>query len=150
MSGYLEHPPCRIVRQLLLDLGLVTEPILYADWPVFVTEEPQGPDNVVTLYDTPGIMQGRFQVDGEVQEEYGIQIRVRSQDYETGYTKAKTLANALDEDVLRESVTVDNTEYLVHAASRTSGGILALGRDEANAHRRLFTINYLFAVTQEP
>ena len=142
MSGILSHSPAKVIRQLLIDAG-----ILFAvtsgtadnvDWTAFVNNHPDAPDNSVALYNTAAVTHGRTQVDGVTQKHYGIQTRVRAQDANTGYTKAREIYDAY-EAVLRTAVEVDSVIYMVQAIN-CSGDILDIGFD-GSSKRRLFTIN---------
>lgn len=149
MPGLLNHSPADIVRRLLVDLGLGSYPAIPAgSWPVYASEEPQTPDNTITVFDTTGKRQGRMMIDGAVEEHHGFQIRIRSADDRTGATKARTIADTIDKNVYRRWVTVDSTRYQVHSLDR-SGDVISLGRersegggkDKKPSQRRIFTIN---------
>lgn len=140
MSGTLNHQPASIIRTLLVTLGLGTEPSASGSWPIFDTSEPDTPDDVITMYDTAGRKQGRVMSNGELQETHGIQIRVRAANSVTGYAKARALAVAIDQSVLRATVTMGASEYLVQAISRT-GDVLILGKESPTSRRSVYTIN---------
>lgn len=146
MSGNLNHSPADVLRYLLVSLGYGTLPESDAAWPIYVYSEPDTPDNCITLYDTTGRTQGRTQIDGETQEHEGIQIRIRSMLRLTGFLKASEVILSLDTEVLRNSVTIDASSYLVQAVSRT-GNPLHLGRDRPSSNRTLHTINVIIALT---
>lgn len=140
MSGSLTHSPADIVRKLLIDKSLGATPAEGAVWPVYATREPDSPDSTITVYDTAGRLDGRVMVSGQVQEHPGIQIRVRDADSAAGFKKAKAVATALSEDVLRTMVTIGANTYEVQAISRTSG-VFALGKETLTSKRNVFTIN---------
>ena len=146
MTGSLSHSQADIVAQLLIDLGFGTDPTLDGIWPIYVTEEPNSPDNVITVYDTVGTSDGRTQFDGEMQEHHGILIRVRSTTYPIGRTKARAIAVGLDETVLRDTVGVASVlgtgtaQYFVDSVSR-KGDVISLGKESPNSKRTIFTIN---------
>ena len=141
MPGTLTHSPEYILSVLFINLGLAQDPeVGTTNWPVYYSEEPDSPDNAITIYGTDGIFDGRTMFDGEMQERHGIQIRVRSNDHDTGFTKMRQLAVALDETIYRNGVTIGGTNYRVHSFSRTSGPI-SLGKDSPETKRDLFTLN---------
>jgi hypothetical protein len=142
MSGALDHSPADVVRRLLIDMSLGTLPSSSGSWPVFATMEPTTPDNAITVYDTTSTKDGRLQVSGQMQEHYGIQIRIRSANPVDGYVKASAIAVAVDETAYQNSVSISSSVYLVHALSRT-GGVLALGKEVPDSKRNIFTINVL-------
>lgn len=147
MPGTLTHSPGDVVRQLLIGLGLGTDPADSGLWPVFAAVEPNTPDNCITLYDTESRRHGRTQTDGEIQEHHGIQFVIRSATYASGYTKARAIAVAADETVYQNTVTISGTSYTVHQISRT-GDVLALGQQTPESKRYLFTINAVVSLRQ--
>lgn len=152
MSGSLSHSPADVVRKLLIDLGFGTDPDDSDDWPIYIAREPNAPDSVITIYNTAGVKEGRVMIGGEIQEHHGIQIRLRDNDHQNGFIKARELAVALDESVALNSVSLDDivgtgtSVYKVYAISRTSGP-LAAGR-EPSSERNIFTINATVALLQ--
>lgn len=139
------HSPAQIIQQLLIDLGLGSQHPL-TPWPVFATAEPNTPDEVITVRDTGGRDQGRIQFTGERIENPGIQIRVRANNHPTGWSKAKEIANALDQRVLgTDEVDLGVKRYLINNVSRT-GTILPIGK-APESNRLLFTFNALVTIT---
>lgn len=156
MSGALTHSPADVLRRVLIALGLGTDPDAepLGLWPIYAAAQPDTPDNVITLYDTVSVLQGRAMVTGEVMEQHGVQVRVRAATHDLGYQKARAVVVAMDESVYQESVTLDDpgvgtaaSSYLVHAVSRR-GGILALGKELPASKRSLFTVNALVSVRE--
>jgi hypothetical protein len=151
----LYNSPADVIRWLLVQLGtksmilpsgqvipigLVTDPTLDQPWPCYASDEPDIPDNCVTVYDTQGRDDGRSMIDGERYEHHGIQIRVRAQSHIFGYLQSRQIAVALDQFVVGAGVTVSGHSFFVPCVSRTSG-VIPLGRDTPNTKRRIFTIN---------
>lgn len=148
MSGPLEHSPADVVRYLMRDLGLGVLPSSGGPWPVFVGNEPDNPDNCLTLYDTAPTLGGRIQATGEYVEKHGIQIRLRAKNHVDGYQKSREITEALDTLAYRDTVTINGASYLVHALHRTSG-IIEVGFDSPVSKRLLFTVNYLVTLRME-
>lgn len=146
MSDVLAHSPAHVLSQVLIDLGQASDPDDGASWPVYVNGEPTSPDNCVTVYDTEGEYHGRVGIDGEIQEHYGFQIRVRSSRADDGYQKAGLIRRALAESVDHLYVLVESDNYLVYNAAKLRG-IFSLGTDTPAGKRRLFTFNGLLALT---
>ena len=142
----LDHSPADIVRFLLIELGVGSEPVSDTAWPIFVSNTPDLPDNLITLIDTSGVIDGRIMRTGEVHEHYGLSVQVRGTGHTVAWQKMNQVKTALDESVLNSSVTIDNSNYMVHSVSRRSGP-LALGR-EAETDRFLFTFNVIVALMQ--
>lgn len=144
MANTLTHSPARIIRQLLIDLGLGSNG---GTWPVFYAMEPNAPDNCISVFDTTGTSDGRSMIDGELFGHEGFQVRVRAQDHDTGWTKADAIQKGLAEDVSLETVTVASSRYTVYAVTRISD-VLPLGRQVPQSMRSIFTINATLAVNQ--
>lgn len=147
MAGDLTHSPADVIAQVLINLGLGTDPSGSGSWPVHVFTEPDSPDNCLTVYETTGESHGRDQITGETQEHYGIQVRVRSASPKTGYTKARDIAVKLAKNVLRTPVTIDSSTYLVQSVDKISN-VLPVGMDAPESRRHLFTINSLTSVKE--
>lgn len=146
MSGTLTHSPDQIIQQLLVDLATGTLPESADDWPVFCSVLPEDPDNLLATIRTAGIISGRHQYDGEVQEHYGIQITVRGITYPLAASKAQATIIELTKNVLRANVTIDSTDYTVQSVSLKSGPIPLL--EHLISKRQLFTINVIAAIRQ--
>jgi len=147
MSGTLTHSPSAIIQQLLIDLGYATSPADSDSWPAYISNEPDSPDNVISVFDNQGTSDGRLQTSGEQQEHHGFQVRIRSQTHPTGYTKARAIAVALDEEVGYTGVTVDSTGYTIYAISRKSE-VLAIGKQHPESDLDVFTVNATAAIRQ--
>ena len=139
MSGTPIHSPADILAQLIINLGLGTAPASALAWPVFSSQEPDLPDDCVTVYDAAAQQQGRTMIDGQRQESPGFQVRVRAAHHEDGYKKSQAIATGLDEDFYDASLLLGSTHYLVHSVSRSTG-VIALGK-EPNTQRVAFTFN---------
>jgi len=146
MSGSLTHSPSAILRQLLVDLSLGTDPADEGIWPVYQGREPDTPDKTITTYDTEGVQDGRTMVGGRVYEHHGSQIRVRAANEPTAFEKAREIAVDLDEGEYYVAVTISTSTYLVQSISRVSGP-LSIGK-EPNSQRNLITINVKMAIRQ--
>jgi hypothetical protein len=140
----LEHSPADIIRQLLLDLSIGVSN-QNSQWSVFISGEPDLPDEVITVYDTLGIELGRSMVTGDVYQTPGIQIRVRSRDHKTGWLKCDSIRHRLSKEVNWATVTIGGKQYRVHAAVRM-GGVLSIGTDSPNTKRRVFTLNFQVSI----
>lgn len=147
MPGTLDYSPADIVRWLMVNKGLGTDPADSDPWPVFAADEPDSPDAVITVYDTVGRLGGRTQTNGEQQEHHGLQVRIRAGDHVTGWKKARAIATSFDQLVYRNTVTVGSKSYLVHSISR-AGDVLSLGKETPTSRRKLFTINVLVSVRE--
>jgi hypothetical protein len=147
MSLALLHSPAKILRELLIDLSAGTGITDEEDWPIYVSSEPDLPDNCLTIYDTTPKSDGRAMFDGEDFKHYGFQIRIRSTDHETGYAKAESLEHVLNKDIYQETVVVGAVSYYVQCVAGTS--LIVLGKNTPTTKRSLFTINGLISLTRE-
>lgn len=138
MPNTLAHSPANIVQQLLISLGIGNDPETSNLWPVYVSSEPDAPDNVITIYVTQGSGGGRLMT-GELFGLYGFQVRIRSATHPIGWAKADEIQTALAESVYDETVHVGAVSYLVNCISQV-GDILDLGKD-ATSKRSVFTLN---------
>ena len=146
----LTTAPAIIIRQLLLDNDLAS--IENKDdpkpFPIKVSHEPDQPDDIITVYDQPGSDDGRFMQTGERVQHEGVQVRVRSKVYLTGYARLKSIADFFD-TILREEIIVDSINYLIQNISRTAP-ILPLGVEKRGTQQReLFTLNILVTINEE-
>ena len=145
-SVALSHSPADILSRAMIAMGLASdpEPAPTGAWPAYVSSEPSSPDNCLTVYDTDRQSDGRAMVDGEEFHHYGVQIRVRSVDFRTGYVKADALHTVLTEGLYQEAITIDGHAYNIAAVCKTS--VRSLGRDSTSTKRSLFTVNAILAL----
>ncbi len=140
--------PARILAQYIRDeLATMTNPTDNDVWPLYVGSLSDS-KNVKTeagaLYDPAGVIDGKL-MNGEVIQHPGIQLRIRSQSYQTGWSKAESVALDLDE-VYRDTVVVNGNTYLIQNISRTSQ-VIALGQEMKTSKRRyIFTVNFLMTL----
>jgi len=153
VTALLQHSPADIVRQLLIAIGQGVDSTITPgpsvnvppDWSVFASTEPSIPDNCLTTYDTDGSADGRIMLSGEAPYHYGFQVRIRSVDHPTGFTKANQVRNALAESVYMSTVTIGSASYTVHSITSLRQ-ILAIGKDNPATKRSLFTLNAMLAI----
>lgn len=141
MPGTLLHSPAQIVAQLLVDLSLGNAPNVGGSqptWPVFVDNEPNSPNDLITVTDTLGISFAKDAF-GDRNEHHGVQVKVRGGTHGAGWPKARAIAIAFDGIVEPAIVTVGGTDYCVGMVRRT-GDVLRLG-PEPNSTRRGYTVN---------
>lgn len=141
----LGHSPADIVRYLLVDLARGSLPEDNTDWPIFVSQEADSPDSCITVYDTSGIIEGRAQISGEIQEHYGIQIRVRAASPAVAYAKISEVSLWVDERIRNNLVLIDSSQYLVYAITR-KGGINSIGKEVSASKRNLYTVNAIVSL----
>ncbi len=150
MPGLLSHSPAQVMAQLLVDLGLGTTPNAGGDqtvWPVFYDNEPNTPNNVVTVSDTTGVTFAGDSFGGR-NEHHGFQVKVRSGTIRGGYPKANAILVGLNQLRLEgpRIVAVEGVDYSVWQV-RPTGGVMRLG-PETNSTRRGYTVNGKVYVVQ--
>lgn len=148
MSGELYHSQAYIIRQLMIDRGLVTHPDDEEEWPCNFNSLPEEPDNALVITDTEGRAQGRV-FTGYLTEKHGIQIRSRSADVVSGFVKLTRILNSLsrvnnEEVVIMEDTGTGTTSYLVQTLTPTSP-VVRLGR-EAEGGRYEWTLNLVISL----
>ena len=153
MSGVLEHSQADIVRHVLIAINHGTLPSGNEPWPIYVDNEPDAPDNCITITNTPSRDFGRDAIQYDRQEYHGIQIRIRAATSPLGRNKARRLAIALDAEIIQHTIAlpkvpgVEEADYLIHSVTRT-GDVLSLGKEVPNTKRHLFTLNAIVAIRQ--
>jgi hypothetical protein len=148
LEGDLLHSPAEIVQQLLIDAGIGTDPDFDLPWPVYSTNEPDAPDNCITVTDTTGESVGRTQWDGRDEMHWGVQIRIRAVSHENvGWRKGFAIRTFISQEVSQQWVTLEGTDYLINSFAKI-GSVLALGKDVTNTKRSLFTINPTVVITR--
>jgi hypothetical protein len=146
-SDLLEISPSSIIAAYLIDeISKMTWPTDKSSWPLYISHMPDG-DEVETdcgaIYDTSGILDGRL-MSGLVPQHPGIQIKIRSRDYEEGYAKIEDVASALDA-ISYYSITIAAGEYEIQNVSRTTA-VVFIGLEPGTKRRYLFTVNFLLTI----
>lgn len=148
-TGRLRNPVSQIVGEILKTNSIATAPTANisggtdgttGDWPVYIANAPNVPDNILTIFDTEGVKDGRIMIGGMTVKHPGIQIQIRSYDYLVGWDKANAVMVSLSEKVHNMKVILSGSTYMVYALSITSGPI-SLGKEVSDSKRYLFTVN---------
>lgn len=151
----LAHSPAEVIRYLLIQLGLGTDPEARPQglWPVAAAGELTTPDETITVYDTAGTGDGRTMPDGAAHEHQGFQVRVRSRTHRGGgWAKANVVRETLARSV--ELTTVTFTEdgvtyrYLVRCVTGI-GSVIVVGKETPTSRRSIFTLNAVVALEQQ-
>jgi len=147
-SEQLLTSPAVILRAYITEtLATMTLPTAKTTWPLYVGHFPDGGNvktNAGCVYDTSGVNDLR-QMNGFVPQHFGIQLRIRSRDYEDGWAKIEDVAEELD-TANNESITINSIEYEIQNLSRSTP-ILALGVEPGTKRRYVFTVNYVMSVS---
>lgn len=118
MAGQLSQSPADVIRRLIVRFGLGVMPDGASQWQVGCGKELGFPDETITTYDTAGKDHGSTGPDGELQEHYGVSIRVRSANPQEGYAKASYLSKVLHEGVRNLVFVVGASAYLIDSVTR--------------------------------
>lgn len=150
VSG-LSHEPARIIRELVVGIGLGVNPVSAnlspLPWSAFNGVEPSQPDQCLTVYDTDGQSDGRHMIDGNLWYHYGFQVRIRSREKHEGYQKADSVRHTFAEAVYMTPVHVGTSSYLIQCIAKI-GGVLYLGQDVSKTKRFLHTVNAITWIDQ--
>lgn len=145
MPGQLTDIPCKIIRQLIIDLGEGTDPDDSDTWPAFASKMPDNPHNAILVRDTEPIPQGRVAY-GQDQMHRAMQVTVRGTTEVTAYEKCESIRSQL-ESVNRSNVTVGANTYFIDAIFRRSGP-LPIGPEPPEGRRELVTLNISCPITE--
>lgn len=146
-DGTLHHTIHEIIQKLLIDTGAASNPTHDTEWPVYAPDEPDAPDNCITISKTTGVVTGNTAFSGKVHRYHGFQARVRHQNDTQASYKAEALYNFFNESVDAIIVTIDDHSYCVNEITTTSD-IFFLGHQRPENRLYLFTINAVVDIKQ--
>jgi len=144
----MNETPAYIIKSYLVGEGLLTDPADSGDWPVYTGVLPDSPevvDDIVACMDTSGVKDGRSMKTGVTLFHQGVQILLRSEDYNDGYAKVQTLADALAEIQNAEEV-ISGTTYEINNVTQTTD-VIVLSQEEGSKRRGFFSVNFLVTIT---
>jgi hypothetical protein len=158
MESSIPHGPANVLRWLLIDLGVGTDPDDEDDpqdrvWPVHNDSEPDNPDNCITVYQTEGQQDGQDPHSGSLWHHIGWQVRIRSKTREIGTRKANDILTAICGTYWR-TITITSTvgtlseDYRVETVT-PSGLPLYIGQEQGS-NRHLHTINGFATIHPNP
>lgn len=144
----LEESPASVLASYIVGTGKMSVPSSGDAWPLYISSLPDGDnvkDNAGAIYDTTPLKDGRL-MDGPIIQHYGVQLTVRSADYDDGWDKISDIAAMMD-GVVNEMVTRTSVDYLLQNVTRA--GINALGLESGTTKRRyIFTVNFLLTLSE--
>lgn len=123
-----------------------------SSWPIYASYWPDGPmvnDNIIAVQMYDEELQGTIQRTGVAIGKPLLQVRIRATDYQTGYTKAKAVSDALENIKRTVLVYSDRVQTILGGSPETRvlssfkrGPLLHLGQDpDDNKKRDHFAIN---------
>lgn len=149
----MTHSPAEIIKQLLIDLehGVEVPEVKTTkpDWAIYTNYYPDSDkesDNILCIYDTAGLIDGRDHRNKQSIEHPGWQVRVRAKNFSTGWSKIDTVKRAL-EQVARREVTIDEQTYVVAGIHRTGTPIPLNASENDRKRREAFTLNGICTIT---
>ena len=138
----LNDSPAFILTRFLIAQGELIIPGESGTWPVYTGALPDGGNvehNAVVGIDTAGVGDGRI-MNGSPLFHHGVQLMIRSTDYNVGYAKAAALAEELAV-ANQTAVDVGDDTYVIHAIKQTSS-VTSLGQEPESKRRYLFSVNF--------
>jgi hypothetical protein len=148
-EGYrLNASPATILREYITFITLLQTPSGSSVWPCYIGSMPDGDfieDDCACAYDTSGWLDGRI-MDGPSIEHFGVQLMIRSREYQDGWDKADSICSALSA-VLNYPIDYGDDSFVIYNVSRTTP-IVSLGNERETKRRFLFTINFLTTIRQ--
>jgi hypothetical protein len=149
LTGRIRDPISKILGEVLKDNSIGVTPTTgisggtggnLGDWPIYIANAPNAPDNILTVFDTEGVKQGRIMLGGMTVKHPGFQVQIRCNDYLIGWDKANAVMVSLSEKVENKTVVIIGNTYIIYAISITSGPI-SLGKNVTESKRYIFTVN---------
>lgn len=137
----LAHSPAMILQKILVmpSDALFSDPPTPLPCPLYITTLPDDPDLAACVYDTEGVMIARLLASGNELQKFGIQLRMRKRDYQSGFQTMQLAANQIS-TVKNQDVVLNSHTYRVQSIMQTSP-VLSIGQDQKR--RDEFTLNLL-------
>ncbi len=146
-STVLTTSPAFILYKYITDndIGSMTDPSDALALPLYVSYIPDSigtKTDLGSLFDVPGVKDGRLMTTGEVIPHHGIDLKIRSRDYVTGWAKAEEIATALDllKNVI---VTISSVTYQFDNISRNSLVNSEGVETKGTRKRYMFSVNFI-------
>ncbi len=135
--------PSSIICDYLIETAaLFTTPSDNDTWPIYDGSMPDGnatPNQCAAVLNTTGVMEGK-DMQGNLDQRYGIQIRIRSMSEATGYAKAKEVEDEFRSVTFQDVTVVSGETWRIYNLQQATP-IILVAVDE----KRRFTqvINFL-------
>lgn len=146
------HPPSQILFAFLKIKNAVEslQQATNEKWACFVghlVDSDGIPNNVVSILDTEGLEDGRYQRTGEIMTHPGFQIIVRSENYSAGYLKVQEIRKLINTELRKTQITLDSTVYHVQCGSAREP--MPMGVEPGKQkNRNLFALNGQLSFTK--
>lgn len=141
-----------VIQELLIQAGQASDPTVLpiGQWPIYKGVEPPPtatvPGEIITVYATQGLDQGRTNPDGQLMNIYGFQLRIRSNDDVDGKAKLESIREWMSRWVDNYTITLaSGTTYFIPAIVGI-GQVLELSRDRPPTGYYICTLNAQSAI----
>ena len=145
-TGNLRHSPAYILREHLVDESVLGDITGVTFWPSYVAHLPEVEGNIVALNDTTPIVHDRV-YEGMYFTHYGVQVILKSDDYETGLEKMEEIVSTCESLHDVEVIIDSSITYIVRICAFTTG-IVYLGYERGTGRRCVFSLNLLITVVR--
>jgi hypothetical protein len=108
------------------------------DWYVTVGSMPNARDNILTVYDTGGALDGRLHRIGKFVTHPGVNVRIRAVSYPLGWARGQMILAALER--MRNSPVIVDAETVLMQAFTLTSDLASMGTEETNL-RQHFSLN---------
>ena len=78
---------------------------------IFISKEPESPDNTITIYKTGGLPDNTLKVGNYTQEIHNFQVRVRNNNYQVGHTTMNSVRASIEKGI-KTLTDSGGTDYL--------------------------------------
>ena len=103
---------------------------------IFISKEPESPDNAITIYKTGGLPDNTLKVGEYSQEIHNFQVRVRNNNYQNAHTVMNNVRASIEKGI-KTLTDSGGTDYLkIQIVSL----LIELSRDTTN--RSIITANF--------
>lgn len=162
--GRFLHLPHRIVAKLLVDRGICTDKAFWSsrsktaaddptgahDWPAYAGDEPDQPDNCVTVYRSADQLDGRVLSTGQNLKHPGIQIKVRGRTDDLAGLKAEALEDDLTKYATDQTVVMTDPPATYLIQSFPVVRLTSAYRAAPGSNRWAYSLNCLVVITPYP
>ena len=132
------HSPADVLRHALVSGGMGVLPSIATPgtpliWPMYVGRLPNKPDNIIGVYNTAGVKQGRYMRTGESLFSNGWQIRIRAVSHIDAWNKAKDIQKHLD-TIRQFGVIIETSKYIITSVTQI-GSPIPMGQGRESKRR---------------
>jgi len=142
--------PSSVMAQYLIStLGIFNATSPAAEWSLYQAFLPDGDvvkDDVAAIFDTTPYTQGKH-MQGALDQRYGVKFLIRAVSYDTGFQKAKTLLDSL-QNKSQVSETIGGTTFVIENISSTSG-VTSVGTERTSKQRFIFSVDLLVTIKEQ-